>query len=111
MSIYRLLYSNVDKLYMYIFPLTIKETDNTITYTSTAHSEHHIILFLFTTKLKTTQHTEHVLVWQLSPVKPGEQLHVYVSPFLTHSPPFKQGLEKHTSEAEDAGEGNADITM
>ena len=87
---------------MYIFPLTINETSNATTYTCTAQSELYIIVFLLSTKLKTTQHTEHLPVWQLSPVKPGEQLQVYVSPFLTHSPPFKQGLEKHTSEAEDA---------
>ena len=80
--------------------MTIRETGNAITYTCTGHNE-----------IKETQRTEHLLVWQLSPVKPGEQLQVYVSPFLTHSPPFKQGLEKHTSEAEDAGEGNADISM
>ena len=110
-SIYRLLYSYVDNFYIYISPLTINETGNAITYTCTAHSELDIIIFLLTTKLKTTQHTEHLPIWQLSPVKPGEQLQVYVSPFITHSPPFTQGLEKHTSEAEDAGEGNADITM
>ena len=96
---------------MYIFLLTIKETGSAITYTCTVRSELYIIIFTFKTKLKTTQRTEHIPIWQLSPVKPGEQLQLYVLPFLTHSPPFKQGLEKHTSEAEDAGEGNADITM